>query len=135
LRKRITRDVTSRTLRAPELNTPPLAEMPLDLAVESLCDQLAKAADWRRLYRVLEGRANSQGQPGGRTNDDGFTALRSFFTAQNLELAEQWPEAVQAYKSVLQSASERAPVQAAADRLKVLAKEHPDAMNPSRQLR
>src|SRR5205085_7161899 len=109
--------------------------MPLDVAIDALCEQLAKAADWRRLYRVLETRGSMQVTSGGRSGDDTLNALRAFFTAQNLELAEQWTEAVQAYKSVLQSASERAPVQAAAERLKALAKEHPDAMNPSRQLR
>ncbi|MES2573040.1 MAG: hypothetical protein V4710_23660, partial [Verrucomicrobiota bacterium] len=59
---------------------------------------------------------------------DLLQALRAFFTAQNLELAEQWTDAVRSYKAVLRSSSERAPIKAAAERLKVLAKEHPDVV-------
>ena len=40
--------------------------------------------------------------------------------------AEQWAEAMQSYKAVLRSASPRAPIKPAAERIKILAKEHPE---------
>ena len=127
LRKRIERDVLSRALEAPELHAPPLAAKPVEAALDAFCDDLVKAGAWRRLYEVLSARNTIQGNSGRHTEDDALAALRSFFTAQNLELAEEWLEAAQAYKLVLRSASRRAPIQPAADRLKALVKEHPEA--------
>jgi hypothetical protein len=125
LRKRVERDVFSRAVNAPELLKPPLVEKPLEEAMETLCDDLAKAAEWRRLYKVLEGRASAQSALYGRlTPDDTMTALRAFFAAENFELAEQWADAIQSYKSVLRSASLRAPTKPAAERVKVLVEKH-----------
>jgi hypothetical protein len=126
LRKRIEREILSRILEAPELNAPPLAVRPLETAVETLCDDLVKNGDWRRLYDVLSARSAVRTNADRRSDDDTLTALRSFFTAQNLELAEQWADAVRTYKLVLRSASRWAPIKPAADRLKVLTKEHPE---------
>ena len=53
---------------------------------------------------------------------------RAFFAGQNFELAEQWSDAMQSYKTVLRSANEHVPIKAAAERLKVLTKEHPEAV-------
>lgn len=127
LRKRIERDVLSRVLEAPELNAAPLAGKPVEVALDAFCDDLAKAGEWRRLFDLLSARNAIQANTGRRIEDDTLTALRSFFTAQNLELAEQWADAAQAYKAVLRSASRRAPIKPAADRLKALVKEHPEA--------
>jgi hypothetical protein len=135
LRQRIERDVLSRIVRAPELKSPPLSEKPLDVALESFSNDLANSGDWRRLYRLIELTASMQMPRGGLSSEEALAALRSFFAAQNFEAAEQWKEAVQAYKSVLQSASERAPIKAAAERLKQLTKEHPDAANAMAQTR
>ena len=70
---------------------------------------------------------NLQASRGRLAPDDSIAALRSFFAGQNLELAEQWLEAAQAYKEVLRSANSRAPTTAAAEKLKALLKAHPEA--------
>ena len=135
LRSRIERDVIARVLKAPELNTPPLADKAPEAALDALCDDLAQRGEWRRLLQILQARPQTQFQPYGRgVEDETVSALRAFFAAQNLELAEQWADAAQAYKTVLRGTGERIPIKAAADRLKVLAKEHPDAVaTPARE--
>ena len=129
LRQKIERDVLSRRLRVPELSSAPLVNLPLPEAFEGLCDQLAEKQEWRRLYDLLTSRPATLGVRGGAgVQDDTVMALRAFFTGQNLELAEQWTQAASAYLMVLQSASPRAPIQAAADRLKDLNKKHPETV-------
>lgn len=130
LRNRVERDVLSRVLKMPELNAAPLADMPPDAAIEAFCDGLAKSGDWSRLLQVLQSRPPTLMQPYGRAEDETVTALRSFFTGQNLEMAEQWREAADAYKAVLRSTGARVPVKPAAERLKALAKEHPEINTP-----
>lgn len=132
LRGRAVRDVTVRVLRAPELNQAPLAEMPLNEAIETLCDQLVEKREWRRLLQVLESRsgAASEGRyySGGNViPTDAISALRAYFVAQNFELAEMWLDAADSYRTVLRSTSPRAPITDAAQRLKKLVKEHPEA--------
>ena len=129
LRKRVEREVMSRALAAPELNEGEALALPLETAVDQLCDTLFTNGDWRRLYRVLETR--SRWRVAGeyqRQPDETLTALRAFFAGQNLELAEQWAEAAESYRAVLRCVSERAPIKPAAERLKVLVKEHPEAV-------
>lgn len=126
LRRRVEREVLSRVLEAPELNTPPLSTKSLEAALDAFCDDIAKAGSWRRLYDVLNARIAIQQNAVRRIEDDTLIALRSFFAAQNFELAEQWADAAQAYKAVLQSTSARAPIRPAADRLKTLTKQHPE---------
>lgn len=128
LQARIEREVMSKVLRAPELNAAAAEGQSADAAVENFCDQLVKRGEWRRLYQVLEMRSRIRGDATyGRQSDEALIALRAYFTGQNFELAEQWREAAQSYKSVLGSASDRAPVKPAAERLKALLKEHPEA--------
>lgn len=127
LRKRIERDVLAQVLKAPELNTPPLSEKPPEAALAAFADDLAQRGEWRRLLQVLQAQPPTQMQLSGRGENETVTALRSFFAAQNFELAEQWPDAIQAYKAVLRSTGERVPTKPAAERLKALVKEHPEA--------
>jgi len=127
LRERIERDVLSHTLHAPELLKPPLADQPLNTAVDALAQNLSDAHEWRRLLTLLEQRAiRLPGQESATTApDDAVTAVRSYLAGQNFELAEQWSDAIVAYKTVLSSAAELGPIKDAAERLKVLIKEHP----------
>ena len=127
LRKRIERDVLAQVLKAPELNAPPLSEKPPDAALAAFSDDLAQRGEWRRLLQVLQAQPPTQMQLSGRGENETVTALRSFFAAQNFELAEQWADAAQAYKAVLRSTGERVPTKPAAERLKALTKEHPEA--------
>lgn len=128
LQTRIERDVMSKVLEAPELRQPPLAEMEPEAAIHQLAAGFTRRGEWRRLLRYAELRnTGREGQPFQQQNDL-LMALRSFFAGQNFELAELWAEAAQAYKSVLTSSSEMAPITAAAERLKVLTKEHPEAL-------
>jgi hypothetical protein len=128
LRKRIERDVLARVLRAPELNQPPLSELAPEVAMEKLGDQFAEKGEWRRLLQLLEANAG-QGRFDGSPARDGdlSSAVRAFLAGQNFELAEQWADAVLSYKTVLRAASDRAPVKQAAERLKELNKQHPEA--------
>ena len=128
VRSRVERDVLARALKAPELNSPPLANQAPAAAVETFCDDLARRGEWRRLLQILQMRPPPQVQPYGREESETVSALRSFFAGQNLELAEQWVDAAQAYKAVLRSTGERIPTKPAAERLKALTKEHPEAV-------
>ena len=110
---------------ATELTAADALAQPPEVAIERVCDALAKSGDWRRLYDLLNARARLHGGRGGP--DEAVGALRAFFEGQNFELAELWPDAAQAYKTVLRSTSPRAPIQAAADRLKAITAAHPDA--------
>lgn len=135
LKSRVEREVFTRAVRAPELGEPPLAEKPFLEAIETLCDQLAGKREWRRLYQILEARASiatievRAGVP--RTPDDTLPALRAYISGQNLELAALWSEAVDSYRAVLRSVSPRAPINDAAERIKVISKEHPEAVRPA----
>jgi hypothetical protein len=131
LKDRVERDVMSRLLNAPELKAPPLSEQPVAAALETLSDDLAAKGEWRRLYELLRTRGPFGREALTGREDETVIALRAFFAGQNMELAEQWAEAGQLYKQVLQSASARAPVKPAAERLKLIAKEHPDAFKTS----
>ena len=130
LRNRIERDLLVRALKIPELNSAPLSELPIETALDTLSDQLARNAEWRRLFQVLEARSNPQYPRGERLSDDALTGLRTFFAGQNYELAEQWGDAVTAYKEVLRTTSLRSPTAAAAERLKALSKAHPELGRP-----
>ena len=128
LRKRIERDVIAKALEVPELNQPPLNELPTEDALEKLSDQLAQKSEWRRLLQIMEGRAAQPRYEGVIMGaNDLVAALRAFLAAQNFESAELWPDAVLSYKSVLRSNSTRAPIKEAAQRLKDLRAKHPEA--------
>jgi len=128
LRQRIQRDTISHALRAPELLKSPLAEQPLDTALDTLSRNLSEAHEWRRLLVLLELHANSNryNNPGGSSSAvDTMNAIRQYFAGQNYELAEQWSDALVSYKSVLATAAELGPIKEAAERIKVISKEHP----------
>jgi len=128
LRQRIERDVLAKSLRAPELNQPPLASLAPDAALDKLSGQFAASGEWRRLLQLTEARGLQNRFTGLLPRDsDLTTALHSYLAAQNFELAEQWSDAVQSYKLALRSTSELAPIKESADRLKALAKSHPEA--------
>lgn len=132
LKERVERDVLSQMLHLPELKTAPLNNRPAEAAIVTLSDELAAKGEWRRLYDLLREHTPSKreqfrGREGSR-EDDAVSALRAYFAAQNMELAEQWTEAAQLYQQVLRNASARAPVKPAAERLKAIRKEHPEAL-------
>jgi hypothetical protein len=128
---RAEREIIAHTLKAFELTKPPLSEQPANEAIEALCDQLAQKQEWRRLLQLLETRASLSPGEGryGRVAppDETTTAIRAYLVAQNFELAEMWKDAAESYRAVLRSTSQRAPVSEAAERLKRLVKEHPEA--------
>lgn len=126
LRDRIQRNLYASTLKAPELTTPPYADKVPEAAVEALCDDLAQRGEWRRLLDILQLRPAAQA-PGSK-EIDATAALRSYLAGKNSEMAEQWVDAVMAYKTTLRSTASRAPVQAAADSIKAIAKAHPEAI-------
>jgi hypothetical protein len=132
LRRRAERHILAETLRLPELLQPPLAEKSLDEAIEVIITQMAGKEEWRRMLQVVEARSGQNRNnyfPGGDVDLAG--ALRAYIAGQNMELADQWVEAMQSYKTVLRSTSERAPTKQAAERVKVLASEHADLFKPA----
>jgi hypothetical protein len=130
LRLRAGREIIAHTLKAFELTKPPLSDQPMNEAIEALCDQLAQKREWRRLLQLLDTRT-SLNQVAGRYGqvpiDETAAAIRAYFVAQNFELAEMWKDAADSYRAVLRTTSQRAPVGEAAERLKKLIKEHPEA--------
>jgi len=129
LRHRVEREVMAGSLRAPELLQPPLLEKPFEEAVEILKGQLAGKGEWRRLLQLLDDRT-SPARPGmfPPAQDDLAAAVRAFIAGQNMEPAEQWRDALLSYKTVLRCTSDHAPIKKAAERVKALTKEHPEAV-------
>ena len=129
LRIRIERVALGQTLGAPELAQPPLSDMPLAAALETLYDGLERTGVWKRCLRMLELRA-SPAFPGitSQRSKDAAVSIRAFLGGQNFEAAEQWADAASAYKTVLRRAVERTPITEAAERIKTLKKEHPEAI-------
>jgi len=133
LRGRAERDILSRTLKAPELVQPPLDGQPLSKAIDDLVGNLTAAGEWRRALQIMEGQSTleqNRGRPPRRFET--ILAIRSYLAGQNYELAELWTDAAAAYKMVLSVALDGAPVSEAADRLKILAKEHPEEVKAAR---
>ncbi len=122
LRKRISRIVYSGALKTPEINAAPYAEKETEAAIQSFCDDLAQRGEWRRLFDTFQLR-----QAVDQKYNDDMSAISSFLTGKNSELAEQWLDALLAYKNVLRSTAKRAPIQAAAERIKEISKAHPEA--------
>lgn len=124
LSKRFLRILYAKTFKAPELTTAPYTDKDPEAAVEAFCDDLAKQCEWQRLLYILSSRAKSLGKP----ETDLITVIHSYLEGKNFELAEQWTDAVLAYKRVLRSADLRAPIQAATDSIKAIIKTHPEAI-------
>ncbi len=127
LQDRVFREILSRSWHLPELLKLPLADQPMNTALDTLVQYLAAAREWRRLLFLLEQRSaaplNREGEPAPAAAS--IRAIRFFLTGQNFEMAEQWGDAVLAYKAVLSTSAEIGPIADAAERLKTLAKEHP----------
>jgi hypothetical protein len=133
LRERGERDILSRTLKAPELLQAPLESLPLAKAIDDLLGKLTAAGEWRRALQIMESQAaleQSRGVPPRKM--EVMMAVRSYLAGQNFELADLWTDAAAAYKAVLAAALDGAPTQEAADRLKALAKEHPEEVKAAR---
>ena len=128
LRNRILRTLFATTFKAPELNVAPYIDKEPDVAVEAFCDDLVQRCEWRRLLDVLQIRTPSVAQRAGQIEDEAIPAIRSYLAGKNFELAEQWADAVIAYKAVLRSTATRAPIQAASGSIKAIAKAHPKAI-------
>ena len=133
LRNRVTCIIYASKYKIPELTTAPYADKDPEAAIEALCDDFSKRGEWRRLLDILQTRALAAARGSVPKEDETITAIRSYLVGKNLELAEQWADAVQAYKSVLRSPVPRAPIQAAADSIKAIAKAHPDAVTGGSQ--
>jgi hypothetical protein len=142
LRQRVEHEILAHVLNAPELKQAPLAGQPPAAAMENLANDLAARGEWRRLYKIVETQvalapfaplaADQEQTPQRKT----LEALTNFFAGQNLELAEQWTDAIESYKAVLKNPTERSPVAAAAERIKAILKAHPQAAStPAPSLR
>jgi tetratricopeptide (TPR) repeat protein len=128
LRRRMVREALGRVLRAPEMSRPPMANQPIDKALDELCQSLAAAGQWPRVAGILEIRNSRRFTGDIRMADaDALASVRLFLAGQNFELAEQWADAASAYKGVLRTAAEGAPIKEAVERLKALKHLHPDA--------
>jgi hypothetical protein len=128
LRERVYRRAFCRRADSPELMQAPLAEISLREAIEQLAGELHRAGNWSKLLRLLSTQhAMDYGDRAGQEGED-FRAVKAFLTAQNLEKAELYTEAAEAYRSVLSCIGDYAPVDAAADRLKAIRKDHPEAL-------
>lgn len=128
LRNRVLRVAYANAFKAPELIKAPYADKEPEDAVDTFCEDLAQRAEWRRLLDILQLRSTGAAQRSGQKEDETISAIRFYLAGKNSELAEQWADAVQAYKNVLRSAASRAPIQAAAESIKAIAKAHPEAV-------
>ena len=129
LRDRIERELLSRSFDAPELIQAPFGNQPLGEAIERLLSTQVAERKWLRVLQAFR-MENMYRQLRGMTprNQAATFAVRSYLTGKSFEAAGMWTQAAAAYKSVLAAVSGLAPVVDAADRLKALAKEHPEAV-------
>ena len=132
LRQKIIRDLLSQLLRAPELKQAPMADQPLDAALDSLCKKLASEGAWQRLLEMLKAREWSGllSAEKGLANKDAIHSIKAFLAGQNFELAEEWADAADAYEAAIQTKADGAPIKEASERMKILEKEHPEAFSP-----
>jgi len=132
-RDRAEREILSRTLKCPELAQEPLASQPLGQALDGLLDKFRSEGGWRRALQLMEAQAALEHAAGpARRGTEAMLAVRSYLAGQNFELAEVWTDAAVAYKMVLATAIDGTPVKEAAERLKALAREHPEAIKAAR---
>ena len=133
LRERAERDILSRALKAPELVQAPFESQPLGKAIDGLLGKLTADGEWRRALPIIEAQSALEQTRGAVSQRmQAGLAVRSYLAGQNFELAELWTDAAVAYKAVLAAALDGTPVREAADRLKALAKEHPEEMKAAR---
>jgi len=125
LRQRVEREVISHFLEVPELNQPPFDGMAVLPALNRLTDQLATSGEWRRILRLHRFR-HGTGRFGAfdRREIEFEAAIQFFIIGQNFERAGLRMDAAAAYKTVLRSTDERAPIKESAERLKALNKSH-----------
>ncbi len=135
LRKRAIRESLAGRLEVPELLQPPLSTQPPATAVRQFCRGLFTKSEFARLHSILT--ASMGAFPGDRmgAESEEIRGLKTFLTAQNLERAEQFSEAIMAYREVLACIGEFVPVDAAAERLRSLKKEHPEIFTTISPLR
>jgi tetratricopeptide (TPR) repeat protein len=123
LRDQAMRDMIATRYEAPQLREPPASEMELEAAVLALARKSGEAGDWKRALALLGslGSSSLDGSAQMRQN-----AIRSFLAGENFERAEQFPQAIRAYQSVLEEVCDFSPVNEAIERLKALRKAHPE---------
>ena len=127
LQKRIVVQTAATTLKLPQLTEASLADQTLPEALNKLAAEFAEKAEWRKTYDILQflDSNNPMGwPPGGGHRHRG---IASYLAGLNFEMAEQWPQAVQSYHDVLRSVAGLNPTKEAAERLKALRREHPEA--------
>jgi hypothetical protein len=133
LRGRAEREILSRTLKSPNLLQEPLAGQPLGQALDGLLEKFRSEGEWHRALQLMENQAALAPARGPAPRPaEAILAVRSYLVGQNFELAEVWTDAAAAYKMVLAIAVDGTPVKEAAERLKALAKDHPEAVKAAR---
>ncbi|HEY2344047.1 MAG TPA: hypothetical protein VGH90_13480 [Chthoniobacteraceae bacterium] len=128
---RAARDAIATAAQAPELLEAPDKELPLFDAVRKLGHDLYAHEDWKRLYALLLHSRMALAGAGG-ADDESLQSLKTFLSAENLERAEQFSQAMEAYREIVASVGEFVPTEAAAKRLSVLRKNHPEAFPKER---
>lgn len=123
LQDRIRRHYFAAWLKRPEMLTPPLDSMKLVEVLEKFTQDAVARADWHAVHELLEAQA---GSGHGEAIRHDLAGVRAFIAAQNFEKAQLLGDAVASYKEVIRSLGRRAPVEAAADRLKALKAENPE---------
>lgn len=127
LRKRAVREALASRLPLPELLQPPLNALPPAKAIRQYGRDLFAKGEFARVQSLLaqSSLVFSEERVGGETEE--MRGLKLFLTAQNLERAEQFADAVRIYRNVLSCIGELVPSDAAAERLRTLKREQPDA--------
>lgn len=127
LRKRAVREALASRLQLPELLQPPLNALSPARAVRQHGRDLFAKGDFARVQSLLaqSSLVFTEERVGGETEE--MRGLKLFLTAQNLERAEQFADAVRIYRDVLSCIGELVPSDAAAERLRTLKREQPDA--------
>lgn len=123
IRDRLLRERLARQFSLPEIAATPLDAQPLETALRTLANQCAERHEWRRALDCLTAtrQISARNEPLRRE----MQAISDFLAGGNFEHAEQFPEAIRSYQSVLREPNGRVPIVEASDRLRALKKEHP----------
>jgi hypothetical protein len=109
---------------------PPKSDESIDTYMIRIIEKSAADRDWMQLRDTLElyrSFFESARTPAWLRGD--IVACTAYLGALNLDLAEQYTDAVTNYQKALQNAGRYTPVQAIAKRLAEIKKDHPEAMS------
>lgn len=133
LRKQIGREVLAKRFKAPQLMAMPLADLPLEKALEQLIAEAKEKGDWRRIQHLLHSQISLEDNDPFRPAIMFPTSRRAmqqqavdrFIKAMEMVKARNESDAAQGYRAVLSMEGNDIVIKEAIERLRALREKHP----------